>query len=141
MSAADNMRWFLKLRRLHGDAIEADLQHYYGIDYRDRDRFDEFGERKLPMRRLWVLIHHLPADSAVAAIDRDGPLWTLEAHLLDDVRMWLMLLAGAKAKEVKPHPQRPIPAKHVDPARMKKIIDARKRLHERQRAIAAGEIT
>lgn len=100
---------------------------------------DDF--RALPLDRLAGLVRHLPDTSAVGAIGRDGPHWSVEAQLLDDVRQWLMIVAGAEAKYVKPHPQRPRAPKTVDPARQKKLIDARKRSRDRRRAIEAGEIT
>ena len=88
-----------------------------------------------------MLIRHLPDDAAVRAVDRDGPLWTLTDHLLDDVRIRLDQLLGAEAKDLKLHPQRPDAPKSIDPIRQKKLDDARNRLRERDRAIAAGEIT
>lgn len=106
------------------------MQAVYHVDNND-----------LTWRKRAAFIRHLPETAAVFAIDRDGPAWTLTDHLLDDVCQWLMVVAGAKAKEIKPHPQRPKAPKHVDPARMKKFIDGRKRAAERRRRIAAGEIT
>lgn len=95
----------------------------------------------LSWRKRAAFLRHLPESSAVAGIGRDGPRWSVEAHLLDDVRMWLMRLCGAEIKDIKPHPQRPIGAKPIDPARQKKLADARRRAKERRRRIAAGEIT
>src|SRR5690606_27068527 len=82
------LRFLLSLLRDHGAAVEADLQRFYGIDDRDRWRPDEHGRPRLTLRRLWVLISHLPPESTLAHIERAGhPEWTLEAHLLDTIRM------------------------------------------------------
>lgn len=88
-----------------------------------------------------MLIRHLPAESAVAALERGGkPHWPLEAHLLDDLRL---SLTGSKEKPPKPHPLRPKPGarRKVTPERARKIAAARKRARERRRQIEAGELT
>jgi hypothetical protein len=117
--------------RDHADAVEADMRWRYHVSSAD-----------LSWRERAALIRHLPDDSALAAVLRGGePRWSITDHLLDDVRMWLMGLAGVDARKIKPHPQRPLPKKWVDPAREKKFADARRRARERRRAIEAGEIT
>ena len=87
------------------------------------------------------MLRHLPPESSVAAIQR-GPVphWSLEAHLLDDLRL---SLTGSKEKPPKPHPLRrqAKPAKRPSPERRKKLAEARRRAHERRLAIEAGEIT
>jgi hypothetical protein len=105
--------------------VEADLQRYYRIDYRDRWRGD------LTLRRLWVLIKHLPPDAATSTAARDGDAhWAIEAHLLDDIRMALTTTEKAPAK---PHPARPRgKPKAQDPARLRKLADARRRARERR---------
>lgn len=97
--------------------------------------------RDLTWRERAAFLRHLPDESAVRAVVRNGPYWTVEAHVLDDVRMELMLLRGVDPKQVKPHPQRPFAAPKPDPEREKKRAAARARAKERRRAIAAGEIT
>lgn len=122
--------------------MEADLQRFYAVDYRDRWRGD------LTLRRLWVLIRHLPPESAVAALRRDGkPHWGPEAHLLDGVRMAVESLRNTMAgknRTVKPHPMRPRPTakpRHHTPQRRRQLAAARRRAQARRRAIGAGEIT
>lgn len=112
--------------------MESDLQvHCNGIDYRDRWRFDENGARRLTLRRIGVLVRHLPIDSATAmATGSNG--WTLADHLLADVYQ-------AIARE--PHPGKPKQAKGSDPVHEKAKREAKARARERQRAIDAGEIT
>jgi hypothetical protein len=68
------------------------------------------------------------------------PHWSLEAHLLDDIRM---VWTGTKDKPAKPHPARPTGKRRraVTPDRRRKLAEARRRAHERRRAIEAGEIT
>ena len=117
--------------REHPDAVEADLQRYYQIDYRDRWRFDAGGHRVLTLRRLGVLIRHLPPDCAVARAEGSSGR--------TDVEILLMDLYGAMTGEQ--HPRYPKESKAVDPGREKRLRAARLRAHERQRAIDAGEIT
>lgn len=105
--------------------MEADLQRFYRIDYRDRWRGD------LTLRRIWVLIHHLPGDSASARA-LGGPGLDTTHVLLADV---FAALVG------KPHPLRNVTPAAPSPARVARLRDARRRAAERQRAIDSGEIT
>jgi hypothetical protein len=104
--------------------------HCGGIDYRDRWRFDSEGRRKLPLRRIGVLVRHLPPQSATA-LATGGSGWALEHYLLADVY-------GATAGQA--HPGVPKQVKGSDPAREKAKRAALARARERQRAIEAGEI-
>jgi hypothetical protein len=73
----------------------------------------------------------LPADAAVMlAIGRPG--WRLEHYLAADL---FHVTAG------QPHPWLPAIEAPPDPQRERKIREARIRLRERERAIAAGDIT
>ena len=117
--------------REHADAVEADLARFYQIDYRDRWRFDADGRRRLTLRRIGVLVRHLPVDSSTA-MATGSPGWTLTERLLADV-------FHATAGE--PHPGLPESATQVDPSRAKAIRAAKARAAERKRAIEAGEIT
>jgi hypothetical protein len=88
-----------------------------------------------------VLLRHLSPESAVAGLMRVGrPHWTIEAQLLDDLRI---SLTGSKEKPSKPHPQRPRPqaSKRPTPERARKLAAARRRARERRRRIEAGELT
>lgn len=116
--------------------MEADLDRFYGIDYRDRWRFDSEGRRILPLRRLWVRFKHLPPESACADLARGGkPHWSIEAHLLDQLRM---AMTGSKKNPAKPHPQRPTgkPRRKYDPDRPRKIAAAKRRAAERRERLA-----
>ena len=124
------MRGLLRLLRDHEGAVEADLQRIYGIDYRDRWRGG------LTLRRLHVLIRHLPPDSATA-VALGGPSWSIGDHLLDDIRM---ALTHSKKRPAKPHPLRPRGRrkKTLDPRR---LAAGRRRRAERRDAIERGDIT
>lgn len=115
--------------------MEADLQRFYQVDYRDRWRGD------LTLRRLLVLVTHLPPESATAGLMRDGkPMWTGEMHLLDDLRMAMTTSTKHKSK---PHPQRPkatAKRRKDSPERRRKLTAARKRAADRREKIASGEI-
>lgn len=91
------------------------------------------------MRRLWVLVTHLPPESALGALGRDGkPHWSIEAHLLDDLRM---AMTGTKEKPAKPHPGRPQGGNQQRRINRRAFRAAQRRAAERRAAIAAGEIT
>lgn len=112
--------------------MEADLQRFYNIDYRDRWR------GTLTLRRINVFITHLPPDSAVVSVVfREGaPYWSLEAHLLDNVRM---ALTGSEKQPSQPHPGRPFATAASNkggPERKRKIAAARGRARERRRQLA-----
>lgn len=116
--------------------MEADLQRFYGIDYRDRWRPDAHGRPLLTLRRLMVLIEHLPAESVLQTTLRQGrPAWRLEHVLLAHV--WQ---AAGHSKE--PHPWLTRETRRSrggpDP---RKLAAARARAAKRKRAIEAGRIT
>lgn len=110
--------------------MEADIRWRYHLDYRD-----------LSLVELARFVRHLPPDSAVGAIGRDGPHWTLTDYLLDDARMWLMAIAGIEGKRINPHPQRPVEVNPPDPERLKAFAKqaARIRARKRRRARSAAE--
>lgn len=125
----------LRLLAEHESAVEADLQRYYGVDYRDRWRGD------LSLRRISNLLRHLPPDSALAHIELAGtPAWNLEHVLLADI--W-----QAVARSKKQHPmlvkarQQSERFHRPDPQRMAELASARREAEARRRAIEAGEIT
>jgi len=61
----------------NGDAIEADLQRFYGI------RLAQVGTKELTWRHLGVLIEHLPSNSATRRVALgDDYEWTLQNQLL-----------------------------------------------------------
>ena len=121
----------MRLLREYPEAVEADLQRYYNIDYSDRWRFDSDGQRKLTLRRISVFIRYLPPDSAIA-IATGGSGWLLSDYLLAHI---------FQATTGQPHPALPKQAKVEDPMKVKQIKSAKKRAEQRQRAIDSGEIT
>jgi hypothetical protein len=59
------------------DTLEFDLQRYHGIDVAD------YWRGELSLRRLSVLVYHLPPESATARkFNPDVAGWTVEAYLL-----------------------------------------------------------
>lgn len=102
--------------------MEADIRWRYHLDYRD-----------LSLVELARFVRHLPPDSAIGAIGRDGPHWSLTDYLLDDARMWLMAIAGIEGKRIKPHSQRPAEVKPPDPARLAAFAKQAARIRERKR--------
>jgi hypothetical protein len=117
--------------------VEADLARWYHVDYRDRWRFDEQGRRRLTLRRICVLVRHLPAESALAVIARDGqPAWELRDVLLATI--W-----QAAAHSQKPHPllERAAESRTVSPARARQLDEARRRARSRRRALDTRDAT
>ena len=110
--------------------MEADLQRFYGRDYRDRWRQGPDGRRLLTLRQIWVYVSHLPADSALGVALE---LRTQTDVLLADIHS---LLAGQAHPLIQ---ERRAPAR--DPEREQQIRAARRRARERQKLIDAGEIT
>lgn len=115
--------------------MEADLLRFYGVDVRDRWHPDR--RRRLTLRRIHVLLRHLPHDAATVAAQRDHrPFFALEHVLLADV--W-----QAAAQSKKPHPllteaqkQARRQKRQVDP---KKLAAARARARARKRSLQGGE--
>lgn len=94
----------LRLLRDHADAVEADLGRFYGLDLLDLWR----RPRRLTYRQVLVRVRHLPAESAVAGILRDGkPAWRLEHELADAIRQRIDAHRGVKVEDIKPHPLSP----------------------------------
>jgi len=121
--------------------VEADLQAVYHLDYRDRWRRDDTGRARLTLRRLAVLVRHLPAESAVGRELHPDPPWTRQEVLTAHV--W-QAAAGSK----KPHPMLAAAGKAAnadrraaDPDRRRRLAAARARARERRRLIEDGVIT
>lgn len=71
--------------RRHEAEVEADLQRFCnGTDYRDRFR-PGGGSSGLTVRRLLVLVEHLPAESAFHAARENRAPASLEANAVMDV--------------------------------------------------------
>lgn len=107
------------------------MQRYYRIDLRDLYRFDSDGRRVLSLRRLSVLLLHLPPDCSTRQALGLPTLTATDYRLMD---LWTAITKV-------PHPGYPKVEDAVDPAHDKRVAAFRKRSAERQRAIDAGEIT
>lgn len=83
------------------DKVESDLDRFWGLDYRDRWRFDAEGQRRLTLRQIHARITNLPADSALAiAMGKRTP-----------VELLLMDLYEPIAHQA--HPERPLRPEQV----------------------------
>lgn len=101
----------MELLRDHGNAVEADLQQHYGIELTDLWR------GRLTLRRLRVLVDHLPSDSATArsiagfrpsdALAGWGLTQLLIARLWDELAAYRWQWEAVHSK--KGRPQRPAP--------------------------------
>lgn len=110
--------------------MEADLARWYQIDYRDRWRRDENGKPRLTLRRLYVLLRHLPPDAALVRALGDGQaVWNLEHVIL--AHIW-----QAVARSKKPHPllakAHQLTKRLKSPERISQLEAARKRAEKRR---------
>lgn len=98
------------------DAVEADLQRFYGVNFCD------YYTGKLSLRRLSVLLHHLPIDAAtVRKATKLDPGWDTKAFLLADI------FAAVTGKE---HPARPSAEKqqkHDRAARLRRALEEQRK--------------
>lgn len=106
-NSAGGILGLCRLLNEHGEAIEADLQRYYGTDLRDLFRPGS----GLTWRRLRALVVNLPSDSALArTIAGPDSVWTLETQLLAAMHdrlseaNWQRGNAGAKSPSRRPQP-------------------------------------
>jgi hypothetical protein len=95
--------------------VEADLQRFYGVALLD------FLRGELSLRRLSVLIHHLPPEAAtVRLLSKAETGWDVVAYLLADL---YHALTGSK------HPARPTPeaaSKSSRYSKLRKALEAQK---------------
>lgn len=101
------IRGLFRLLSEHGEAIEADLQRFYGLDIRDLFR----PGAGLTWRRLRALIMGLPAESALhRSMGGEDAVWTLQTQLLAAVHdrlseaNWQRGNAGSKTPSRRPSP-------------------------------------
>lgn len=146
--------WWLTSR--FSEAIEADLQRYYGLDF-----VDLFVPGSgLTWRKLLVLVHHLPPESAVNTAIRNATpedvmaaqgakydpkranwssLESLIALLIDEVRnnTWVYAQSMSKSKIARPSP---IPRPGVSGRRRRTIsLASAQRLDPRLRGLEEAE--
>lgn len=122
------MRGLLHLLRTDGAMVEADLHAFYGVDLVDMYR------GRLSLRKVGVLVRHLPGESrTVRHLSGDGPHWSLEAVLLDDLRM---AMTSSKKHPAKPHPLR----KKAVQATRRKPDENRRKAFLRSAARRAAEL-
>lgn len=92
--------------------MEADLQRHYGV------RLADYWRGELSLRRLSVLVFHLPSDSATQRRYAPVPAeWDVHAFLLAD--LW-------HAWTGKPHPSRPEPPKASRYASLRERLEAQR---------------
>lgn len=123
----------LRLLREHEAAVEADLQRYYQIDYRDRWRAD------LTLRRLHVLVTHLPPESSTAVALNGG------FRQLSRTESLLAEIWQAAARSKHRHPLIAVALKKhrkpISSKRRRKLDDLVHRQRARRAAIERGDIT
>lgn len=101
--------------------MEADLQRFYHADYRDRFR-PGGGASQLTIRRLLLLVEHLPAESAFHAAREDRAAASLTANAVMDV--WESLTGKRHPGRASPSQRRAQAAERAERAR---IIARRRR--------------
>lgn len=97
------------------DVVEADLQRFYGVELAG------YWRGELSIRRLSVLIHHLPPESACARqLSKAETGWDVHAYLLADL---YHAFTGSA------HPARPKPeaaSKSSRYAQLRKALEAQR---------------
>lgn len=107
-------------------AVESDLNRFWGIDYRDRFRFDPDGRRLLTLRQVHARLQHLPGDSALAvAMNRRSPVELLLMDLYEP-------LAG------RAHPARPLTPEQIAERADAAAKMAKARAEYEKRRVAQG---
>ncbi|GAB1641771.1 hypothetical protein [Krasilnikovia sp. MM14-A1259] len=101
------------LLRHHGDAVEADLAHFYGVD------LAQLWTGGLSLRRLSVLIANLPPGSATWAAEHGLPLGAVPGDLV--------LADIFEALTGQTHPLKPTPAAARSAATRHETLAARLR--------------
>lgn len=111
--------------------MEADLLTIYGAD------LPEAWQRFVSLRRLLVIVRHLPVESAVGRALGEWPLWW---DLLDDIRRAQMVAIKGNPD---PHPERPAARRQAEAKaeraakRRRSIEESREREARRQARLRA----
>lgn len=87
------------------DHIESDLHRFWGIDYRDRWRFDENGCRRLTLRQVFARLSNPPRESRLAIALNGGK------ELQSDTALAVMDLQEAFTG--RRHPSRPMSPEEI----------------------------
>jgi hypothetical protein len=87
------------------DHIESDLDRFWGIDCRDRWRFDKRGRRRLTLRQIHARLSHPPRESRLAIALNGGK------ELQSDTALAVMDLQEAITG--RRHPSRPMSAEEI----------------------------
>ena len=107
--------WMLSLIDQHEAQVESDLSRFWGLDYRDRWRFDTAGHRRLTLRMIYVRISNLPPTAAVAV--------ALNGGKTIPTRVELLVMDVFEAMTGRAHPARPMSAEE----QKKRNADAERR--------------
>ena len=116
--------------------MEADLQRWYQLDYRDRWHPDR--RQRLTLRRLLVLVFRLPGESATMRALNDGK------PVIDSlVQIFLADIWQASAQSKKPHPliadaRQASKSKRVTADRRVLLAAAKRRARERRMTMEGG---
>lgn len=85
--------------------IESDLDRFWGIDYRDRFRFDDDGRRRLTLRQIYARLVEPPRESrlSIAANNGKEPVSGTAIAVMDLWEVWTR----------KRHPSRPMSKEEI----------------------------
>lgn len=107
--------WLLSLIDEHEAKLESDLGRFWGLDYRDRWRFDCDGRRRLTLRMIYVRMSNAPATAAVVVALNGGKVLRTGTDLL--------VMDVFEALTGRAHPARPMPLEE----QQKRRADAERR--------------
>lgn len=134
----------IRLHRLLGDhptALEADLVRFCGAPT-DLDLVEATsGPWTISMWWLLRRVRHIPHGQGAAIWTLEGPEWSAEADLLDELRRWFRAVHSDNHEDPGPHPRNPAAPVAVATSTAPEVVAHVARLKaEREAAIAAGEI-
>ena len=119
----------LPLIRRFEDQVEADLQRFHGVDYRDRF-LPGGGRSRLTVRRLLLLVDLLPAESAFHSAREDRAPWSITGSAVMDV--WEALAGKRHPGRLSPSERRQAAIDRVERERLRVARRREARAHNEQ---------
>lgn len=130
-----------RLLRSHPEALEADLVRFAGAPT-SLDLVAATAGRRWTVSVRWLLrrLRHIPHGQGAAIHTLEGPEWSAEADLLDELRRWYRAVHTESHEDPGPHPRNPAATTTSTSASSEVVAHVARLRAEREAAIAAGDI-